>query len=180
MDWSCSKSNSGTLICQAVGLFFFVIPKLLHTRRIGSFTFLRCFSPPSHLPLLLHIPFVFINLNCTEVKTLEVIDLYPWTRDGPLHRKLCHKGRLGSVSPSGTGTDHNRLICPLGGIYALFFLEGLKVITREDENGNVKLECPAISKQQFTAGRFHIDSPMTATKDAARIARLDVIRIIYQ
>ncbi|WZZ45509.1 hypothetical protein YC2023_041768 [Brassica napus] len=49
----------------------------------------------------------------------------------------------------------------------------LQVITREDENGNVKLECPAISKQQFTAGRFHIDSPMTATKDAARIARLD-------
>ncbi|KAF2534527.1 hypothetical protein F2Q70_00030675 [Brassica cretica] len=58
MDWSCSNSNSGTLICQAAGLFFFVIPKLPHTRRIGSFTFLRCFSPPSHLPLLLHIPFV--------------------------------------------------------------------------------------------------------------------------
>jgi len=56
----------------------------------------------------------------------------------------------------------------------------LQVITREDENGNVKLECPAISKQQFTAGRFHIDSRMTATKDADRIARLDVIRIIYQ
>ncbi|WZZ77914.1 hypothetical protein YC2023_098486 [Brassica napus] len=54
------------------------------------------------------------------------------------------------------------------------------VITREDENGNVKLECPAISKQQFAAGRFHIDSRMTATKDADRIARLDVIRIIYQ
>ena len=88
MDWSCSKSNSGTLICQAVGLFFFVIPKLLHTRRIGSFTFLRCFSPPSHLPLLLHIPFVFINLNCTEVKTLEVIDLYPWTRYGSAWRRL--------------------------------------------------------------------------------------------
>ncbi|KAL0772257.1 hypothetical protein Bca101_037408 [Brassica carinata] len=58
MDWSCSKSNSGTLICQAAGLFFFVIHKLLHPRRIGSFTFLRCFSPPSHLPLLLNIPFV--------------------------------------------------------------------------------------------------------------------------
>ncbi|WZZ88247.1 hypothetical protein YC2023_116826 [Brassica napus] len=55
-----------------------------------------------------------------------------------------------------------------------------KVITREDENGNVKLECPAISKQQFAARRFHIDSRMTATKDADRIARLDVIRIIYQ
>ncbi|KAL0656405.1 hypothetical protein Bca4012_076989 [Brassica carinata] len=49
----------------------------------------------------------------------------------------------------------------------------LQVITREDENGNVKLECPAICKQQFAAGRFHIDSRMTATKDADRIARLD-------
>ena len=56
----------------------------------------------------------------------------------------------------------------------------LQVITREDENGNVKLECPAISKQQFAAGRFHIDSRVTATKDADRIAALDVLRIINE
>ncbi|WZZ79654.1 hypothetical protein YC2023_100226 [Brassica napus] len=52
----------------------------------------------------------------------------------------------------------------------------LQVLTQEDENGNVKLECPAISKQQFAAGRFHIDSRVTATKDADRIAALDVLR----
>lgn len=75
MDWSCSKSNSGTLICQAAGLFFFVIPKLLHTRRIGSFTFLRCFSPPSHLPLLLHIPFV-LSISIAQKSKLQRSSTY--------------------------------------------------------------------------------------------------------
>ncbi|KAL0826759.1 PREDICTED: heat shock 70 kDa protein 7, chloroplastic-like isoform X1 [Brassica oleracea var. oleracea] len=55
-----------------------------------------------------------------------------------------------------------------------------KVITHEDENGNVKLECPAIGKQQFAAGRFHIDSQRTATKDVDRIVGLDVLRIIKE
>ncbi|CAN6854818.1 unnamed protein product [Brassica oleracea] len=56
----------------------------------------------------------------------------------------------------------------------------LSVITHEDENGNVKLECPAIGKQQFAAGRFHIDSQRTATKDVDRIVGLDVLRIIKE
>ncbi|KAK3021146.1 hypothetical protein RJ639_047087 [Escallonia herrerae] len=59
-----------------------------------------------------------------------------------------------------------------------------------DENGNVKLDCPSIGKQfaakeisaqtkvVVTIPVYFNDSQRTATKDAGRIARLEVLRII--
>ncbi|KAK4406854.1 Stromal heat shock-related protein, chloroplastic [Sesamum angolense] len=62
-----------------------------------------------------------------------------------------------------------------------------------DENGNVKLECPAIGKQfaaeeisaqvtkaVVTVPAYFNDSQRTATKDAGRIAGLEVLRIINE
>ncbi|KAL0006793.1 hypothetical protein SO802_008295 [Lithocarpus litseifolius] len=46
-----------------------------------------------------------------------------------------------------------------------------------DENGNVKLECPAIGKQFASE---EISAQRMATKDAGRIAGLDVLRIINE
>ncbi|QHO05843.1 Stromal 70 kDa heat shock-related protein [Arachis hypogaea] len=59
-----------------------------------------------------------------------------------------------------------------------------------DENGNVKLDCPAIGKQfaaeeisaqaVVTVPAYFNDSQRTATKDAGRIAGLEVLRIINE
>eukprot|EP01018_Ginkgo_biloba_P002850 Gb_14735 [translate_table: standard] len=46
-----------------------------------------------------------------------------------------------------------------------------------DENGNVKLDCPAISKQFVVEEIF---AQRTTTKDTGRIAGLEVMRILYE
>ncbi|KAG2281023.1 hypothetical protein Bca52824_052243 [Brassica carinata] len=76
-------------------------------------------------------------------------ELYQF-RDGTLHRKLCHTGTDHSNYRNLQQNESGKSVLLTGSMHC----SSLKVLTQEDENGNVKLECPAISKQQFAAGSF--------------------------